>query len=263
MPTRSTRIHLTAGVRARCGAPLFIFLPGMDGSDLSLKSQMAELAVTFDPRCFCIPGDDTTDWVGLVKRLVELVTVEKQAQPQQPIYLCGESFGACLALKVMGYRPDLFDRLILINPASSFNRQPWNSLVPLAKWIPSATYRFAALGLLPFLAALERISKQNRDALFQAMQTVTPETTVWRMSLLREFHISHSLLTQVTLPVLLVAATADRLLPSVSEVKKLATVFPNTQTTILKDSGHVCLLEPDVSLYSILQQSQFMPAVAV
>lgn len=235
----------------------------MDGSDLSLQSQLTELAVAFDARCFCIPGDDTTDWVGLVKRLVELVTIEKQNHPQRPIYLCGESFGACLALKVMGYQPDLFDRLILINPASSFNRQPWNSLVPLVKWVPTITYRFAALGLLPFLTALDRISAQNRDALLRAMQRVTPETTAWRITLLREFQLSQSLLAQVTLPVLLVAATADRLLPSVSEAKRLANIFPNVQTTILEHSGHVCLLEPKVSLYSILQQSQFVPAVAV
>ncbi|MEA5463183.1 alpha/beta fold hydrolase [Leptothoe sp. PORK10 BA2] len=260
---RPHRIHLTARSQAKNGAPLLIFLPGMDGSDLSLQSQTAELAIAFDARCFCIPEDDTTDWVGLVKRLVELVAIEQQAQPQRPIYLCGESFGACLALKVMGDRPDLFERLILINPASSFNRQPWQGLVPLVQWVPSITYPFAALGLLPFLTALDRISTPNRQALLQSMQRVTPKTTAWRMTLLREFQISPVRLAQVTVPVLLVASTADRLLPSVNEVKRLARIFPHAQTTFLKHSGHICLLESEVSLYQILQQSQFVPAVAV
>ena len=235
----------------------------MDGSDLSLQSQIGELALAFDARCFCIPGDDTTDWVGLVNQVVELVAIEKQALPQRPIYLCGESFGACLALKVMGHRPDLFERLILINPASSFNRQPWNSLVPLVQWVPDITYPWAALGLLPFLSALDRISAPKRQALLRAMQQVTPKTTAWRMKLLREFQLNPSQLAQVTLPVLLVAAAADRLLPSVSEVKRLAHMFPQAQTTTLRHSGHVCLLESEVSLYGILQRAQFMPAVAV
>ncbi|MEM9977280.1 MAG: alpha/beta fold hydrolase [Cyanobacteria bacterium P01_D01_bin.2] len=246
--------------RASGDAPLLIFLPGMDGSDLSLRRQVGGLTAAFETRCLCLPGDDTTDWMGLVKCLVALV----EPQSNRPVFLCGESFGACLALRAIGYRPDLFDRLILINPASSFNRQLWSGLgAPLVRWIPGIPYRFAALGLLPFLAALERIAEGDRQALLQAMQAVTPESAAWRLALMRDFRLQPSLLATVKQPVLLVASTADRLLPSVDEVQRLAAIFPNVQTVTLKNSGHACLLEKDISLYKILRQAQFVPTVAV
>ncbi|MEO0351921.1 MAG: alpha/beta fold hydrolase [Cyanobacteria bacterium P01_A01_bin.15] len=246
--------------RVSSDAPLLIFLPGMDGSDLSLRRQLGGLTTAFETRCFCLPEDDTTDWMGLVKHLVALV----EPQSDRPVFLCGESFGACLALGAISYRPDLFDRLILINPASSFNRQLWSGLgAPLVRWIPGIPYRFAALGLLPFLAALERIAEGDRQALLQAMQAVTPESAAWRLALMRDFRLQPSLLATVKRPVLLVASTADRLLPSVNEVQKLAAIFPNAQTVTLQNSGHACLLEKDISLYKILRQAQFAPTVAV
>ncbi|MEL6231745.1 MAG: hypothetical protein AAFR24_17705, partial [Cyanobacteria bacterium J06627_3] len=90
--------------------PILVFLSGMDGSELSLRNHFEALATVFDVRCFCIPGNDATSLTGLVQRLVALLAVEKQSQPDCPIYLCGESFGACLALEAVSCRPDLFDR---------------------------------------------------------------------------------------------------------------------------------------------------------
>ena len=152
----------------------------------------------------------------------------------------------------------------MITPASSISRQLWSGLgAPLVRWIPGIPYRFAALGLLPFLAAPERIAERDRQALVQAMQAVTPESAAWRLALMRDFRLQPSLLATVELPVLLVASTADRLLPSVDEVQKLAAIFPHVQTATLQNSGHACLLEKHVSLYKILRQAQFVPTVAV
>lgn len=56
--------------------------------------------------------------------------------PQRPVYLLGESFGAVLALAVAAQRPDLVDRLVLVNPATSFQRSVWPSLGPLLPRVP-------------------------------------------------------------------------------------------------------------------------------
>ncbi|MEM8612918.1 MAG: alpha/beta hydrolase, partial [Cyanobacteria bacterium P01_H01_bin.105] len=131
-------IHLSAVSEVRRHLPLLVFLPGMDGSDLSLRQQSEGLTSVFDVRCLCIPKNDMTDWRGLGTNLIELVTKEKKYQPDRPIYLCGESFGACLALTAIRHCPHLFDRLILINPASSFSRQIWSFLgASVVKWLPS------------------------------------------------------------------------------------------------------------------------------
>lgn len=240
--------------------PILVFLPGMDGSDLSLRNHFESLATTFDVRCFCIPGDDVTSWVGLVHHLVEPLIAEKKSRPDRPIYLCGESFGACLALETISQHPELFDRLILVNPASSFNRRLWRSMGShILRWVPGKTYRVGAVGLMPFMVASHRVAKHNRQGLRRAMQSVTPEAVVWRLSLLRDFRLNQAKLSQFKSPTLLVAGTMDRLLPSISETRKLADQLQRAQLMRLYGSGHACLLEKDVSLYGLLEQTQFLP----
>ena len=255
-------IRLLAMAAKRPDLPLLVFLPGMDGSDLSLRQQSDELKTIFDVRCFSIPGNDTTDWKDLVTQLVELVSIEKAAYPHRQLYLCGESFGACLALNAISYAPSLFDRLILLNPASSFKQQLWSSLGPtLIKWMPSSSYQLGAFGLLPFLISFERVAKNNRQALLDAMHQVTPDAAAWRISLLNSFQIDPTALKKFRAPALLIASAADRLLPSVPEVQRLASLLPNAQTVTLQHSSHACLLETDISLYQLLKQTQFTPAL--
>lgn len=70
--------------------PLFVFLPGMDGSGALLRPQLAELSSVFDVRCLSIPSDDLTGWDGLTEQLWVLIKREQQRHPRRPTYLCGE-----------------------------------------------------------------------------------------------------------------------------------------------------------------------------
>ncbi|MGP1382963.1 MAG: alpha/beta fold hydrolase [Thainema sp.] len=239
--------------------PLFIFLPGMDGTGELLRTQLDGLERSFDIRCLSVPADDLTNWDGLVEQVVRLIRQEVRSHLKRPVYLCGESFGGCLALKLAVAHPTIFDRMILINPASSYGQLPWmhwgSGLTPL---IPSPLYQLSTYGLLPFLAALERMDEHARQALLEAMQFVSQKSSAWRLSLLRDFHLPKTQLKAITRPVLLVAGQADRLLPSVLEVQRLARYLPNAKTRILPNSGHACLLEKDVNLHQILQQEAFL-----
>lgn len=238
--------------------PLFIFLPGLDGTGELLQSQLPGLTTAFDIRCLSIPSDDLTGWDGLVEQSAHLIEGEQKRIPSRPIYLCGESFGGCLALKLAAHFPQLCDRLILVNPASSFNRQPligWGAAV--TQWLPDSLYRISTLGLLPFLIAPQRVSRPTRQALLKAMQSVTPKSAAWRLSLLSQFVLEELPLECVKQPVLILAAGADRLLPSVVEAQILVSYLANAQKTLLPDSGHACLLETDVRLDDILRSQSF------
>lgn len=239
--------------------PLFIFLPGMDGTGELLRTQLEGLECSFDIRCLSVPADDLTDWDGLVAQVVQLIRKEVRSHLKRPVYLCGESFGGCLALKIAAAHPTLFDRMILINPASSYAQLPWmrwgSGLTPL---IPSPLYQLSTYGLLPFLAALERMDNHAHQALLEAMQFVSQKSSAWRLTLLRDFHLPKAQLKAITRPVLLIAGQADRLLPSVLEVQRLARYLPNAKTRILPNSGHACLLEKDVNLHQILHQEAFV-----
>ncbi|HEY9749870.1 MAG TPA: alpha/beta hydrolase [Allocoleopsis sp.] len=239
---------------------LFVFLPGMDGTGQLLRSQTAGLETGFDIRCLAIPPDDLTSWDVLAAKVIHLIEAEiaKQEHPRNT-YLCGESFGGCLALKVVVQAPHLFDRLILVNPASSFKRRPWIHWgSSLTQWLPESWYQVSSVGLLPFLASFGRILPEDRHALLEAVQSVPQKTSIWRLSLLSEFELEEQRLRCLNQPVLLLASAADRLLPSLSEAKRLATILPNVTTVVLPESGHACLLEADINLYDIMQQHNFL-----
>lgn len=242
--------------------PLFVYLPGMDGTGQMLRSQTAGLEVGFDVRCVAIPRQDLTTWEVLTNNVLDLIHAELERSCHRPVYLCGESFGGCLAMKVATQSPQLFKRIILINPASAFQLRPWlNSLSQLTDFVPSWFYDIGALGLLPFLASLSRMSSSIRHELLRTMRSLPAETVNWRLSLLREFQVEQEKLQQLTQQVLLIAGGSDRLLPSVSEVERLDQILPNPKKLILPDSGHACLLEEDVNLYKILKDHEFVESL--
>ncbi|WGV27903.1 alpha/beta fold hydrolase [Halotia branconii] len=246
--------------------PLFVYLPGMDGTGQLLRTQTAGLEAGFDVRCLAIPRQDLTTWDILANNVWELIGEELAKTSRKSVYLCGESFGGCLAMKVAIQAPQLFKRIILINPASAFNLRPWlNWASQLTSLVPESLYDIGALGLLPFLASLARISRSDRHELLKTMRSVPAATVLWRLSLLREFDVSEDQLRRLTQPVLLIAGASDRLLPSVSEVKRIGDILPNSKTIILPESGHACLLEKNINLYEILKDKNFLdskPATA-
>jgi pimeloyl-ACP methyl ester carboxylesterase len=234
--------------------PLFVFLPGLDGSGELLQVQSPYLRDAFDICCLAIPTQDRSDWPGLVAQLAALIAQER-GSTTRPVVVCGESFGACLALELACCYPDWIQQLVLLNPASSLPRRPWLSwgsgLVP---WLPEPVYYHTAAWLLPWLVAVERVAAADQQALLKAMQQVPAETVMWRLGLLNQFQVdSQRLESLAALEVVLVAGGADRLLPSVSEVKRLQAHLPQAQVVILPDSGHACLLEAEVVLADLLK----------
>jgi len=239
--------------------PLFVFLPGMDGTGQLLRTQTEGLEVGFDVRCLAIPADDLTNWEDLAQTVVNLIEEEIKKQPSRSVYLCGESFGGCLALKVALKSPQLFDRIILINPATSFHQRPWLGWGgKLSSFFPESVYRLSTIALLPFLSNLAKISPSDRRALLNAMRSIPPETVTWRVSMVSEFNIDETQLRRLTQPVLLIAGGADQLLPSVDEVERLVNDFPNAKMIVLPQCGHTCLLEKDVHLFQIMKEQNFL-----
>ena len=233
----------------------------MDGTGLLLGYQISQfnLAETFDIRCLAIPADDLSSWSQLTHSVIRLLGQEIGLN-RRPVYLCGESFGGCLAMQVALQAPNLVDRMILVNPASCFNQQAWlkwGSYLP--GWLPTPIYHVGVMGLLPLLGSLSRMPARESQYLLAAMQSVSHPSSTWRLNLLREFEINHQQLAQIRHPVLVIASTDDWLLPSVRQSQRLMTFLPNAQRVLLKNSGHACLLETNVNLIKILQEQDFLP----
>jgi pimeloyl-ACP methyl ester carboxylesterase len=236
---------------AQPNLPLFIFFPGMDGTGKLLHKQIDGLALKFDIRCMTIDSNDRTDWAGLVDK--SLTLIDKELVAGQELYLCGESFGACLAMQVAGRSETKVAKLVLINPASSFMRLPWLAWSSaLSGLLPDAMYPTSARILVNFLIATDRVAHSERQSLVDAMLSVHPQAAAWRLNLLRRFQV-HSIISDIIdIPVLLIAGELDRLLPSLLEVKILQRLLPKSKTTLLPSSGHACLLEKDIHLVDFL-----------
>lgn len=241
-------------------APLFVYLPGMDGTGKLLHTQSPNLAANFELRCLSIRTDNYSTWQDLARDTVKLIQSELVNRTNQEVYLCGESFGGCLALKTALAAPSIITKLILVNPASCFNQLPilsWGSNI--TSFLPSWVHRYSAAGLLPFLAQLNRINDCNRDRLVESMKSLSPEVVSWRLSLLRDFKVLDQELRSLKIPSLIIAGAADSLLPSVEEAHKLVDLLPQAKMTVLPESGHACLLETDIDLNQILAKQNFTP----
>ncbi|WP_052055598.1 alpha/beta fold hydrolase [Myxosarcina sp. GI1] len=248
-------------VKREANLPLFVYIPGMDGTGELLQIHEAKLAANFALRCLSIPANHLGNWNILARETIELIERELNFNSQRLVYLCGESFGGCLAIKVVLTAPNLIQRLILANPASSFNRRPflgWG--VDLVQWMPPWLHGYSSVGLLPFLAELSRIEPNDRRALIKAMKLLSPQQVSRRLALLRDFEVSPAELSSIDIPTLILAGAADRLLPSVEEARRLVALLSHAKMTILPHSGHACLLENQLDLYEILARQNFLPS---
>jgi pimeloyl-ACP methyl ester carboxylesterase len=248
---------LTPG-KKKSGVPLFIFLPGMDGTGLLFSTQEQGLRNHVDIRCVVLPSGPGKVWETLTEQVIQTIRHEKRMTGHPEVYLCGESFGGCLALLVALHAPDLIDHLILVNPATAFQRRIWASWSASAlRLLPEMAYALSCNMLLPFLANLDQVDMQEAQALLGAMRSVGYPAALNRIHLLKQFDLTDEQYRQIIQPTLIVASDRDRLLPSVDEGHWLASLIPNACVHRLPNSGHACLLERDVSLLEIMRASEF------
>lgn len=237
--------------------PLFIFLPGMDetGKDL-ISIQTAGLETAFDVRCLIIPSDEFSSWDYLSEQVIAFTKSELEKTPRS-VYLCGESFGTCIALKAMVKAPQLFSRIILINSASSFHLVPWlNWGSYLFHLIPEFLYKSSSFMALSALTSFNKLLPNAHDALLKTVKNAPKKAVIQRLNLMRQFDIDEMKLHQFPQPVLLIASEADLILPSVEEAKRLAKILPNAQVVTIPHKGHACLVEEGVNLLNILKTAK-------
>ncbi|KAK2968787.1 hypothetical protein RJ640_028180 [Escallonia rubra] len=158
------------------GSPLLLFLPGIDGVGLGLIMQHQRLGKIFDIWCLHTPVRDRTPFTELVKLVEETVRSENGRSPARPIYLVGESLGACLALSVAARNPDVDLVLILANPGDLFLTNPVSFTVATFLCSLKAMRSFDFPDLLHnVLMAATSFSKSQLQPLIAALEIVPDE----------------------------------------------------------------------------------------
>ncbi|XP_010496412.1 PREDICTED: acyltransferase-like protein At3g26840, chloroplastic isoform X3 [Camelina sativa] len=265
---------------ARCdGAPLLLFLPGIDGSGLGLIRQHQKLGQMFDIWCLHIPATNRTAFTDLVAMVETTVKSEFQRSPGKPIYLVGESLGACIALAVAACNPDIDLILILSNPATSFGNSSLQHLAPLINVLPDQLDLafLSVLSLIPGgpfkrmiahwvrgLPEMETAANIFQDLVITSTltsilaDTFRRETLLWKLKLLDAaamFANAHLHLVQAQ--TLILSSGNDQLLPSKFEGKRLRKKLPKCEVRSFKDNGHCLFLEDGIDLVSIIKATSF------
>ena len=70
--------HFTAPLGIRRHLPLFVFLPGLDGTGMYISSQLEGLKAHYDVRCLCIPVADRKGYDALAKVAADNIAHERR-----------------------------------------------------------------------------------------------------------------------------------------------------------------------------------------
>lgn len=259
------------------GSPILFFLPGMDGTGCGLILHHKALGKAFEVRCLHIPVQDRTPFEGLVKLVEETIRSEHASSPNKPIYLVGDSFGGCLALAVASRNPKIDLVLILVNPATSFDRSQLQPLLPLLGAMPDVLHgavpyflsfvmgeplKMATVNVeskLPPMQQLEKVSR-NLVALLpylSGLTSIIPKNTLlWKLKLLKSAAAyANSRLHAIKAEVLVLASGKDNMVPSGDEAQRLRRSLLNCQTRYFKENGHTLLLEDGIGLMTVVKST--------
>ncbi|KAH9743287.1 AB hydrolase-1 domain-containing protein [Citrus sinensis] len=204
---------------------------------------------------------------GLLKLIERTIRSENCRSSNRPVYLVGESLGACLALAVAARNPDMDLVLILANPATSFRKSLLQTIMPIPAELMSGQMTLTLSYLLslmtgdPLKMAIDSIVKglflqstiQERSQDFVAMSSYLPvlanilpkETLLWKLELLKSASAyANARLDAVKAQTLILCSGRDQLLPSEEEGDRLCRALPNCQTRRFH-SGFACAWQED------------------
>ncbi|XP_037458710.1 acyltransferase-like protein At1g54570, chloroplastic [Triticum dicoccoides] len=255
-------------------APLMLYLPGVDGMGMGLCMHHKALGRIFELRCLHIPFHDRTPFEELVTMVEDVVRAEHSTSPNKPIYLLGNSFGGCLALAVAARNPRIDLILVLVNPATSFERSEIKKLLSVFSPL-SNNACIAITALLNYnidnevnmalsrmqsgqhpLEALIRLTSNMSTSLKHTniLDKLPKDTLKWKLKLMkRAAQYANCRLQSVTAEVLLLASCDDNLLPSKYEAYRLQNKIPKSKIFFFEKHGHSLLLEHGVHVSSIIK----------
>jgi hypothetical protein len=285
--------------------PLLLYLPGFDGTFLSPFLQFPELDTIFDIRCMVVPMKNRSNLDELIGIVIDYLRREGSfgrnetdvLEPEnatsgerahRPIYITGESFGGILTLLTavsIKNDPSInLKGLILINPATCYDRSKLAVEAPKVAALPSGLYIFGLLRLVPLftdeysLGQLLLILKA--EALPSVIDNETREAYMGRVAFSLPFVLpfidqaalnfrltewlaegcsrmtaaaasGDSLFQLQNFRYLIVAGEKDGTLPSVAEAERLASLMPDTVCHIVDGAGHASTCGSRVDLAAL------------
>ncbi|CAN6929528.1 unnamed protein product, partial [Brassica oleracea] len=257
------------------GSPLLLYIPGIDGTGLGLIRQHRRLGEIFDVWCLHFPATDRTPARDIVKIIERTVRSEYYRSPNRPVYIVGESVGACLALDVAASNPDIDIVLILANPVTRLNNfmlQPLSSLLEiLPDQVPSLMednfvfsegyHQYAAMFESMLNETVTQVGGGLLGDIFAAsanlptLARIFPkETLLWKLQLLKSASASaKSHMYTVKAQTLILLSGRDQWLLNKEDIERLCCALPKCEVREFENNGQFLFLEDGVDLATILK----------
>lgn len=261
LPPRQGEITALAGRRAQIRAgrcpqnfysipmPSFpvVYLPGLDGTGRLLYRQPG-LHERHLLRCISYPQDRACTYDDLAQ--LGIKALEELGRG----VVLAESFGGAVGLTVALQRPDLVERLVLVNTFAWF---PHRLLIRLGAWLswllPAKPSHPATRGLRGRFFFDPSIPQSERDAWWERTADVPMSAFGYRIRLIAGLDLRPRL-SEIQIPTLILAAPNDRVVP-VRAGRELARLLPRARLLELP-VGHAAMIHPQVDVARWLEDEE-------
>ena len=237
-----------ARLRVTGTGPPLIYVPGMDGTGELFYRQVPALARRYRVATYRLRDDATAmDTLATdLERVIRLV-----APGGEPAILVGESFGGALSMTFALERPAMVRALVLLNTFPFFQPQVRLRLaragITLIPW--------GAILVVRRLTAFRLHSRHtHRDEMREFLRhtrNTTRRGYLGRLRILTRYDVRDRL-RELRMPVLLLAADRDNLIPSVAQARLMAERLPDATTVILRGHGHSCFLARSLDMSELI-----------
>ncbi|EFJ50068.1 hypothetical protein VOLCADRAFT_104015 [Volvox carteri f. nagariensis] len=296
MPTGVRVVHVSQQPSKEL--PFLFYLPDIDGAGVTSRLQWKAWSERFDMYALTLDADYTCSFAELVATTQDWLRQELSGiSPYRPVYLLGEGFGGVLALQLAWDCRRLVNRLVLVNPATSYSNSQLARITAFLERLPPALRNVqlpqlppslrllpvppaAALpvALAPLLGASPQallrqlvgsISQQQPAEAVQALnralaqveqisEHLSPATFLHRLKVLEEgIRLVEPHLGRIPQRTMVLAGGQDFVLGSDKEAQRLAEAMPRAFAKVLPDSGHAMLYEPGGDLLPLLDEEGF------
>ena len=279
------RVPAYEGVR-----PLLIYIPGLDGTHGSPFVQFPDLArAGFDLR---VQDVDVAAAASSFDATVD-DAIAYMRDAGRPVLLMGESYGGVVASAVALREPSVVTALVLVNPATAFSVRPdLQADMATLKTVPEPIFQaasFAFLGRktfdLGFVAnavrdlfverKMERLRESDPElagyfdaALADMMSQIGQAPRGFMLA--RLGHLERygaeveAKLPSLQPPCLVVAGTADKLLSSEAEARRLQAILgpERCKVACVPGAGHIGTLDQRCDLVGLIEEWAAEPANA-
>ena len=232
------------------GGPAFVYVSGLEGTGKLFYKQAEDLARDHTVISFPLRGQGRYRMEQLVEDLASIV---HDAGFERATFL-GESFGGLLVMSAALAHPEMFERMILVNTFPHFVQRAKIHLgVILFSLLPYPLMKAHRTRAARRVLFSPDVSDDDRRLFRQHTGAVQFEGYLSRLKIIRDADI-RGRLSEIKVPTLVVAGTADRLLDSVSAAKIIASKLPRAKLKLLEGTGHTALLSERVRVRDWLSE---------